>query len=71
MKSLKFLLDKSLFGVCSYVADLMGVASARVRLYFIYLTFVTLGSPVLVYLFLAFWLNVKQYIKKGKDALWN
>jgi len=48
----------------------MGVASARVRLYFIYLSFVTLGSPVLLYLFVAFWLNIKRYISRGRDIIW-
>ncbi|GIV31140.1 MAG: hypothetical protein KatS3mg029_0491 [Saprospiraceae bacterium] len=71
MKKLKGILDKSLFGVCSYLAQAMGIASSRVRLYFIYLTFATLGSPVLVYLFVAFWLNIKHYIKQSRNAIWS
>lgn len=70
MKKLKHLLEKSLFGVCSYLGQKMGIASARVRLYFIYLSFVALGSPVIFYLFVAFWLNVKKYIKKNKNLVW-
>lgn len=71
MKKIKGILDKSLFGVCSYLAQVIGIASSRVRLYFIYLTFATLGSPVLVYLFVAFWLNVKHYIKQNRNAIWS
>ncbi len=70
MSKLKHLLEKSLFGVCSYLGQKMGIASARVRLYFIYLSFVALGSPVIFYLFVAFWLNVKKYIKKNKNLTW-
>lgn len=70
MESIKHLLEKSAFGVCTYLGDKMGVASARVRLYFIYLSFATLGSPVLVYLFLAFWLNVRRYIKNSRNLIW-
>lgn len=70
MSKLKHLLEKSLFGVCSYLGQKMGIASARVRLYFIYLSFVALGSPVIFYLFVAFWLNVKKYIKKNKNLIW-
>jgi len=70
MNKLKHILERSLFGVCSYLGQKMGIASARVRLYFIYLSFVTLGSPVIFYLFVAFWLNVKKYIKKNKNFLW-
>lgn len=66
----KGLLERSAFGVCSYLAHKMGLASSRVRLYFIYLSFGTLGSPLIVYLFLAFWLNIRQYIKQGRRILW-
>ncbi len=70
MKNLKDLLERSAFGVCSYLGEKMGVASARVRLYFIYISFVTFGSPLIVYLFLAFWLNVKRYIKNKRNMIW-
>ena len=63
-------MERSAFGVCSYLGDKMGLASARVRLYFIYLSFVTLGSPVIFYLFVAFWLNVKRYIKNKRSLFW-
>lgn len=70
MAKLKDILERSAFGVCSYLGDKMGIASSRVRVYFIYTSFATLGSPVLVYLFLAFWLNIKQYIKNQRSVLW-
>ena len=47
----------------------MGLSTSTVRLYFIYLSFVALGSPVIVYLFLAFWLNIRRYLGK-KTVLW-
>lgn len=68
---MKDLMERSAFGVCSYVGEKMGLASARVRMYFIYLSFVALGSPIVVYLFLAFWLNVKKYIKNNRNFLWS
>lgn len=63
-------MERSAFGVCSYLGEKMGITSARVRMYFIYLSFVTLGSPVILYLFVAFWLNLKQSIKKSRNWLW-
>jgi len=63
-------LEKSLFGVCSYWGDWLGIQSSRVRLYFIYITFVGLGSPALLYLFMAFWLNVRRYVRASKNLLW-
>ncbi|HFC01168.1 MAG TPA: PspC family transcriptional regulator [Phaeodactylibacter sp.] len=70
MNQIKDLLEKSAFGVCSYFGKKMGVASSRVRLYFIYISFAAMGSPVLIYLFFAFWLNIKKHIKKGKNIIW-
>ncbi|MCB0594450.1 MAG: PspC family transcriptional regulator [Lewinellaceae bacterium] len=70
MHTLKSLLERSAFGVCSYLGEKMGVASARVRLYFIYISFVAMGSPVIFYLFVAFWLNLKRYIKHKRSLIW-
>ncbi len=69
MKRLKQILEKSAFGVCSYLGEKMGIATARVRVYFIYLSFAALGSPIIFYLFIAFWLNVKAYIKQKRRTL--
>lgn len=70
MHTFKSLLERSAFGVCSYLGEKMGLASARVRLYFIYISFVALGSPVIFYLFVAFWLNLKSYIKNKRSLIW-
>lgn len=66
----KNLIERSAFGVCDYVGQRMGVASGRVRTYFIYLTCATLGSSMLPYLFLAFWLNIKRYLEEGKNVIY-
>lgn len=71
MEYLRQLMERSAFGVCSYLGEKIGLASSRVRVYFIYLTLLTLGSPIIVYLFAAFWLNIKRYIKRGKNLIWH
>lgn len=65
------LVEKSLFGVCSFWANCLGVQSSRVRLYFIYITFVTMGSPAIIYLFMAFWLNLRKYLRQSKNLIWS
>jgi phage shock protein PspC (stress-responsive transcriptional regulator) len=69
MDNFKDLLERHAFGVCSYLGEKMNIQSARVRLYFIYASFIALGSPILFYLVLAFWVNIRRYIKRHKDAL--
>ncbi len=58
-------IEKYSFGVCRYIGFKMGIQESRVRLYFIYVSFATLGSPIIVYLFTAFWLNIRRYIREG------
>lgn len=69
MLEVKGLLERSAFGVCDYLADKIGIATSRVRLYFIYASFVTLGSPIIFYLVGIFWLNLKRYIKNKPNLV--
>ena len=66
---LRDFVEKSSFGVCSNIARRMGISSSRVRLYFIYTSFITMGSPVIIYLIIAFWINLKTYLRKGYHLL--
>ncbi len=50
------------FGVCAAIGEKMGIASTRIRMWFIYISFLTLGSPVIIYMIAAFWMNIKRYI---------
>ena len=66
MKRFSLFVEQQAFGVCHRLGELMGISTSVVRLYFIYLSFLTLGSPIIVYLFLAFWLNVRRYVRRGR-----
>ncbi|MDZ4669012.1 MAG: PspC domain-containing protein [bacterium] len=70
MEKIKFFIEKRVFGVCSYIGDRMGISSGKIRLYFIYTSFITMGSPIILYLIIAFWLNIKKYTKPSKNTLW-
>ncbi len=62
MNKLKQFIEWHVFGVCTAIGEKMGIATSTIRKYFIYMSFFTLGSPVIIYLFVAFWMNVKKYI---------
>ncbi|MES2689107.1 MAG: hypothetical protein V4658_01810 [Bacteroidota bacterium] len=64
MERLKFFIEQRVFGVCSYLGERWGIASSRIRLYFIYVSFITMASPVIIYLVIAFWINLKKYIRQ-------
>lgn len=66
MNRLKYFIEWQLFGVCSNIGQKLGIASSRIRLWFIYISFITMGSPVIIYMIMAFWMNIKQYILFAK-----
>lgn len=55
-------IENNAFGVCSYIGEKLGIATSKIRLYFIYASFITFGSPLIIYFVVAFWMNVKRYI---------
>ena len=66
MNKLRDFLELYAFGVCSTVGEKLGVASSRIRMWFIYISFLTMGSPVIIYMILAFTINIKRYILNAK-----
>lgn len=50
------------FEVISRISDRLGARASRLRLLFIYLSFVTLGATFAIYLFFAFLLWIKDGI---------
>ncbi len=57
------------FEVCTRLGDRIGIRPSVVRLYFIYTSCITLGSPLLIYLFLAFWIKVKDYVQSSRTSV--
>ncbi len=69
-----FFFEMQSFGVCAWWARKLGIESSRVRLGFIYFSFVALGSPVLLYLIMAWILQHKHYFlfqSKRKRSIWD
>jgi phage shock protein PspC (stress-responsive transcriptional regulator) len=57
------------FEVCSRLGDKMGIKPGVVRLYFIYTSFLAFGSPLIIYLFLAFWIRIKDSLKSTRTSV--
>lgn len=66
IQKLREFLELRAFGVCSAIGEKLGIATSHIRMWFIYISFLTLGSPVIIYMVLAFWMNIKRYILAGK-----
>ncbi|MBT31038.1 MAG: PspC family transcriptional regulator [Thalassobius sp.] len=64
MKRILYFFEKKAFGVCTWLGDILGISTNVIRLYFIYASFIAFGSPIIIYLALAFWMNLKKYFRK-------
>jgi phage shock protein PspC (stress-responsive transcriptional regulator) len=62
MNKLRHFIEWKAFGVCSALGEKLGIATSRIRMWFIYISFLTMGSPVIIYMVMAFWMNIKRYI---------
>jgi len=67
----KYLIERRFFGVCTYLGEKLGISDSRIRLYFIYTSCLTLGSPLVVYLFVAFWMDVKPRLFRHRRSVWD
>lgn len=55
------------FGVCSKLGDKLGLSSSSIRKFFIYFSFLTYGSPIVVYLALAFIIDMRKSYRKRRS----
>jgi phage shock protein PspC (stress-responsive transcriptional regulator) len=65
--------ERQAFGVCEWWGRKLGIEVHKVRLAFIYLSCITLGSPLLIYLVMAFILENKDYFKprRKRSTIWD
>jgi phage shock protein PspC (stress-responsive transcriptional regulator) len=70
IKEIQRFFEKQAFGVCTVLGDRMGIATSSIRLFFIYASFLTFGSPLIVYLSIAFVLNMRRHLRR-RSTIWD
>lgn len=68
---LRYYLERRGFYVSSRLADRLGMRAKSVRLFFIYVSFATLGAGFAIYLTLAFWLKLKDLIYTKRTSVFD
>ena len=66
--------EQQAFGVCQWWGNKLGIDTTSVRMYFIYLSFFTVGSPIIIYFIMAFILEHKNYFKPNhnkRKSVWD
>lgn len=59
------------FDVCQRIANRFGIRAKVVRTSFMYLTFATLGIGFVFYLFLAFWMRIKDIVYAKRSSVFD
>ena len=63
--------EKQAFGVCTRIGEKLQMRTSVIRLFFIYTSFLTIGSPLIIYMILAFWLKMKSYVRSKRTSVWD
>lgn len=71
IEKLKCEFEKRGFEVCHRFGERLGIRPSRVRLFFIYTSFITMGSPLILYLILAFVLRLKDEVSHSRTSIFD
>jgi phage shock protein C len=69
MKKVQEFIENQAFGVCTRLGEILDLPTSRIRIFFVYASFLTFGSPVLVYLGLAFIRDIRKLLRK-RSSKW-
>jgi len=71
IERLRVVTERQGFEVCARLAERMGIPAYRVRLFFVYSTFIALFSPLIIYMSIAFVLKIKDYVYQRRSSVWD
>lgn len=64
------LIESYAFGVCTRLGEKLRIPTSNIRIFFIYSSFLTFGSPILIYLALAFVMNFRKMLRRRDNSIW-
>jgi phage shock protein PspC (stress-responsive transcriptional regulator) len=70
IQEIQLFFENRAFGVCTALGEKMGIATSSIRLFFIYASFLTFGSPIIIYMSLAFILNMRRHLRR-RSTIWD
>jgi len=57
------------FGVCTYLGGRFNISISKIRLFFIYSSFLAVGFPLVMYLFAGIVLDIRNYVKRSRTRV--
>ncbi|AUC14254.1 PspC family transcriptional regulator [Tenacibaculum sp. SZ-18] len=71
INGIRYFFERNGFDVSSRLADRLGMRAVNVRLFFIYISFVTVGLSFALYLVIAFLLRLKDRIYTKRTSVFD
>ncbi|MEO5570936.1 MAG: PspC family transcriptional regulator [Bacteroidia bacterium] len=71
IEKIKTFFERQAFGVCEWLGEKLKIKSANIRLFFIYTSCLTIGSPLIIYLIMVFVLNLRKMVKSRRGSVWD
>ncbi len=70
MKKIQQYFESQAFGVCTKLGEKLKIPTSSIRIFFIYSSFLTFGSPLILYLGLAFIMNFRKHLRRKNNSIW-
>jgi phage shock protein C len=71
MNRIRYYVENQVFGVCATLGERLSISASSIRLYFIYASFLTFGSPIILYLVMAFWMEFRKHLRRHQSpTIW-
>ncbi|WP_339606077.1 PspC domain-containing protein [uncultured Roseivirga sp.] len=70
MERIQRFFESQAYGVCTKLGEKLNLSASSIRLFFIYASFITFGSPLLVYLGLAYIINFRKHLRRRQNPVW-
>ena len=61
--------ERRSFGVCSYLGEHLGISISKIRLFFIYSSFLAVGFPIIFYFLAGIVLDIRNYVKRIRSTV--
>lgn len=71
LQSIITFFERYSFGVCTYLGEKFKISQTKIRLFFIYSSFLAVGFPLIFYFFAAIVLDARNYIKRKRMQYWD
>lgn len=70
MERIQQFFETQAFGVCTKLGEKLNLSTSSIRLFFIYASFLTFGSPLIIYLALAYVINIRKHLRRRQNPVW-